>query len=216
MRKSLLVLSGACALILPVTGCSKQVNYLDYVSERRSEIYVYADDDTSVKIYCSEKEQPYKADGIKGDVCPVTEVFVTLPKNPQELDISLEGQGGEMNYRAVENCFYLSFTAEAFNKKSVDVTLTLDGESKTYTALSVKYDGVMSCDEAVLCVAENKRELFESMTSNGLFDGEIYVRLLYDEGCYYYVGIINKAEHISAFLIDGEHGKIVVSKEIDG
>ena len=75
---------------------------------------------------------------------------------------------------------------------------------------------MVSCDEAVLCVAENKRELFESMTSNGLFDGEIYVRLLYDEGCYYYVGIINKAEHISAFLIDGEHGKIVASKEIDG
>lgn len=203
-------------LLLSATACSRQVNYLDYVSERRSDVYVYRDDDTEVKIYCSQKEQPYCADGIKGELCDLIEIFVKLPKNPQELEVSVENFSGEMNYQAVDGIFYLSYTSPAFSKSAVTVTLTCDGESKSYDALSVKYEGVMSCDEAVLCVAEHAKELFDSLTENGLFDGEIYVRLLYDEGCYYYVGVCNKEKTVNAFLIDGERGKIIAKKSIQG
>ncbi len=215
MKKFVLTAAAAAVILFTVTGCAKRVDYSDYVSERRTDIFVYEDDDVSIKAYCSEKEQPYAADGIKGEMCPVVELFVSLPKNPQELNASVEGLGGEMNYRAVENCYYLSFSAQAFNKTAVDITLDYDGESKTYSALSVKYDGVMSCDEAVLCAVEYNRELFDKLTAGGLFDGEIYVRLLHDEGCYYYVGVCDKQKHITAFLIDGEHGKVITTKEID-
>ncbi|MDE6585824.1 MAG: hypothetical protein K2K80_03995 [Clostridia bacterium] len=215
MKKFIVATLALVALLFTLSGCAKQVNYLDYVSEKRCEIYIYADDDTTVTVYCCEKEQPYNADGIKGDVCPVVEIFVTLPKNPREVEVELLGHGGDMNYRSVQGDFYLSFTAEPFTQNSVDVKLTCDGESKTYSALTVKYDGVLTCEQAVLCAVENNPQLFESMTQNGLFDGEIYVRLLHDEGCYYYVGVCNKDKHISAFLIDGERGKVITTKEID-
>ena len=68
----------------------------------------------------------------------------------------------------------------------------------------------------VKCVIEHDRKLFEGLTENRLFLGEIYVRLLYDEGCYYYVGVCDKSKHVTAYLIDGEHGKVIATKDIQG
>lgn len=206
----------AVALLLPLYGCGKTIDYLNYVSEKRTDIFLYADDDLAIKIQCSQKEQPFSADGYRGDVSPLVEIFVSLPKNPETLEVSVEGHEGEMNYHAVENRFELSFSAKAFTADHVDVTLTYGGESKTYSALNVRHAGIMSCDEALKCVVEHDSGLFESLTTNRLFDGEIFVRLLYDEDCYYYVGICDKTKHITAYLIDGEHGKIIAKKELQG
>lgn len=208
-----IILSALCALcVLP--ACSKQVNYCNYISESRSDIFLYRDDTTEIKIQCSKKEQPFAADGYKGELCDLIEIYVTLAKNPQELEVQVEGLGGEMNYQAVTRQYYLSLSAAAFDKSVVEVTLTADGKAETYTALSVKDGNVMSCEKAVECVAEYASELFEGLTSNGLFDGEIFVRLLYDDGCYYYVGVCNKDKLVTAFLIDGERGKVIAKKEI--
>ncbi len=218
-RKHTLVFAftaAAAAMLLPVFGCGKSVDYTKYISEKRTEVYIYEDDTVSVNVRCSEKEQPFSADGYLGDVSPLCEIFVTLPKTPDELEVSVEGHGGEMNYQAVDKRFELSFSAEAFKKDGVDVTLTYGGESKTYTALNVKHAGVMSCEQAVNCVVEHDKALFEGLTKNNLFDGEIFVRLLYDEACYYYVGVCDKTKHITAYLIDGESGKILATKSLQG
>lgn len=216
MKKTILLLFIAALTAIGAAGCAKQVNYLDYVSEKRTNVYVYEDDEILVKVQCSYKEQPYCADGIKGAVGGLCEVFVSLPENPQKLEVGLENFGGEMSYRSVDKVYYLSFTAEPFTKNALEITLTADGNATAYTALTVIYDGVMSCDDAVLCVAEHDKTLFENLTSNGIFNGEIFVRLLYDEGCYYYVGVCDKSKRITAFLIDGEKGKVIATKEIDG
>ena len=205
-----------CAFLLFFTGCNKSVNYLSYVSEKRTNIYLYEDDNVSIKIHCVSREYPYNADGVCGQINDLIEVFVTLPKTYNEVEVSLSAGEGEMNYQAVESRYYLSFTAKELTGDSVDVTLTYDGESKTYSALSVKYAGVMSCDDAVKCVIEHDKTLFENLTQNGLFDGEISVRLLYDEGCYYYVGVCDKTKHITAYLIDGERGIVIATKDIQG
>lgn len=211
-----LIIAALCTAACLLSACGKNIDYSKYVSERRSNIYVYEDDNVKIKIYCSEKEQPYCADGIKGEVTPFCEAMVTLPKNPEEVYISFCGHEGEMNYQAVENLFYLSVSAEDFKTDEIEVTLTCNDESKTYTALSVKHSGVMTCDEAVKCVAEHDKELFASLTQNGLFDGEIFVRLLYDEGCYYYVGVCDKSKQVKAYLLEGERGIIIATKQIQG
>lgn len=219
MKKTTFLLCIALTLICALCAlpaCAKQVNYFDYVSECRSDVFLYKDDSTEIKIQCVNKEQPFSADGYKGETCDLIEIYVSLSKNPQTLEVSVETLSGEMNYQAVTRQYTLTISAAAFEKSSVEVTLTADGEKKTYTALSVKDGNVMSCEKAVACVAEHASELFEGLTSNGLFDGEIFVRLLYDEGCYYYVGLCNKEKHITAFLIDGERGKIIAKKELQG
>lgn len=216
MKKSVIFLCAAISLLTAgcFSACAAKVDYTDYISESRSDVFLYKDDEREIKLQCVNKEQPFAADGYKGETCDLVEIFVTLQKNPQELEVSVEGFGGEMNYQAVTRQYYLSYSSAPFDKSGVEVTLTADGKSETYTALSVKHDGVMSCEKAVLCVADYASELFASLVSNNIFDGEIFVRLLYDDGCYYYVGICDKSKHITAFLIDGERGKVIAKKEI--
>ena len=209
---SLVVLTALCFLC----GCGKSVDYFGYVSEKRTNIYMYSNDGLEIKIYLSEKETPYSADGIKGEVSPLTEIYVSLPKNYDEVNVSVCSVHGEMSYRAVENCYYLSVTDSGISGEKVDVTLTCGEDSNVYSVQSVLYDGVMNCNGAVNCVIDHDTKLFENLTENGIFCGEIYVRLLYDEGCYYYVGVCDRNKKINAYLVDGVRGKIIATKELEG
>lgn len=214
MKKFLYLLLAVCCTVCFLCGCGKQVNYLSFVSEKRSNIYLYSDDGFEIKIHISERETPYSADGIKGDMSSFTEIFVTLPKNYDEVNISVADISGQMNYKAVENCYYLSTSGGNISGDSIVVTLTYNGESAEYTALSVLYDGVISCDDAVKCVLEHDKDIFKSLTQKDIFLGEIFVRLLYDQGCYYYVGVCDRDKKISAYLVDGERGNIIATKQL--
>ena len=214
MKKYLLIAVGLLAAVLSLSGCSKSVKYSDYISEKRTDIYLYAGDDTEIKIYCSKREQPYAADGIKGDVSDFIEIFVSLPKNPETVEIDAGGLGGEMNFRAVENDYYLSFSAQPFKTESIEVKLDCDGKASSYTAQSVKSGALLSCEQALNCVIDHDKSLFNSLTDGNVFAGEIFVRLLYDNGCYYYVGVCDRQKNMSAYLVDGERGKIIASKKL--
>lgn len=187
MKKITVIIACICAALCLLSGCAKKVDYLTYVSEKRTDIYLYSNDGLEIKIYRSEKETPYSADGVKGEMSALTEIFVTLPENYDEVNVKAGNIEGEMNYRAVENCYYLSSSGGEIPNSNVEVNLSYGGNNQTFTAISVLYDGVISCDEAVKCVVEHNADLFASLTQNNVFCGEIYVRLLYDDGCYYYV-----------------------------
>ena len=207
-----------CTLaVCALTGCkSKKTDYTNYISEKRTNIYLYSNDGLEIKIYISEKETPYSADGIKGEVSSLTEIFVTLPKNYDEVEVKAGNVEGEMSYRSVENCYYLSSSGGNISGESVDVAIDCGGESNTYSAVSVLYGGILSCDDALKCVIEHDENLFKSMTENNIFCGEIFIRLLYDEGCYYYVGVCDRNKKINAYLVDGERGRIIATKELNG
>ena len=194
MKKFLFTAIVICLCAVFLGGCKKEVDYFNYVSEKRDNIYLYSDDNIEIKVYSLERENPYSADGIKGDITSLCEVYVRLPKN-------------------YENCYFLSFSDEKFESESVPVTLTYDNKSTDYTAASVLYDGVISCRDAVKCVIEHANDLFKSLTDGKIFTGEIYVRLLFDDGCYYYVGVCDRNKKITAFLVDGERGKVIASHE---
>ena len=214
MKKFLLLFLTATVALFLFSGCKKQVDYLNYISEKRSNIYLYADDEYEIKIQVSQREVPYSTDGIRGEVSGFCEIFVTLPKNYDEVEIHAGNIEGEMNYRAVENCYYLSQSDGNIAGDSVLVTLTFNGESKEFTVISVLYDGVITCEEAVKCAIDYDGALFKSLTNKDIFLGEIFVRLLYDDGCYYYVGVCDRNKKITAYLIDGERGTVIATKEL--
>ena len=216
MKKITVIIACICAALCLLSGCAKKVDYLTYVSEKRTDIYLYSNDGLEIKIYRSEKETPYSAGGVKGEMSALTEIFVTLPENCDEVNVKAGNIEGEMNYRAVENCYYLSSSGGEIPNSNVEVNLSYGGNNQTFTAISVLYDGVMNCEQAVKCVIDYNTELFKSMTTDKLFDGEIFVRLLYDEGCYYFVGVCDKNSKITAYLVDGERGKIIAQREING
>lgn len=206
----------AIAAILPLAGCNVQTDYTRYISEKRSEVYLYKDDTIDITVNCVSREQPYNADGICGNMCDIVEIFVKILPVPESVEIALGDYSGEMNYEAVQTRFTAIYSAPAFKTDGIDVTLTVDGKENNYRVLSVLDSGVMSCEQALNCAVEYDRELFKSLTRKRDFAGEIYVRLLYDDGCYYYVGVCDRDKNITAYLLDGGIGKVIATKKISG
>ncbi len=214
MKRFIIAALFAATAIAGLSACSSQIDYTKFISEKRSEIYLYSDDEIDFKIYCTEREQPYVSDGICGEPCSLAEIFASFPVPPETLEAKVGNFSGEMNYEAVNKRFTLTFSAEPFSADGVDVTLTFDGKEKTFRALNVAGKDTISCGDAVRFAAEYDGELFKSLTRKNGFGGEIYVRLLYDDGCYYYVGVCDREKNVSAYLLDGTSGKVISHKKL--
>lgn len=213
MKKLILAAATAAALCPFIAGCSSTPDYYSFVSEERSGLYLYAEDGFLFKIHCTLRETPYLSDGIKGEVTPIIEFFFTPDKTYNEVEIEAGNFRGEMNYQAVTKSYYLSFTGDNFNSDGVDVKLTLDGKETAFKAANALYDGVIDARTALKCVTEYDKELFASLSERRAFKGEIYIRLLYDDGCYYYVGVCDREGSVTAYLVDGENGRVIAQKK---
>ncbi|MBO5328693.1 MAG: hypothetical protein J6B04_05930 [Clostridia bacterium] len=214
MRKFLTATLFLVIFTFSLCGCFKKIDYTDYVSESRTTIYIYCDDEISVKIYCGNKESPYCADGIKGKVESFTEILVKFLNNPKSVNITCDNICGEMNYNAVKNAFYLSDGVKIPPLDDLLFKLEVDGKAYEYKATNVTLNGVISKETALNCVIEYDGETFEQLTEHGLFNGEIFIRILYDEGCYYYVGVCDTQGKIKAYLLDGVYGKIIAERNL--
>lgn len=203
----------AAASAAVLAGCNAAPDYTQYISEKRSEIYLYKDDIAEISVHCVSREQPYNADGICGDMCDLIEVFVKISPVPDAVGLTLGDYSGEMNYEAVDERFTASYSAPAISADGVDVALDFNGETHTYRALGVLDSGTMTCEQALLYAEQYDGELFKSLTNRRAFEGEIYVRLLFDEGCYYYVGVCDRQKNITAYLLDGGTGKVIATKK---
>lgn len=211
--KRVLILAAAAAC-MAAAGCAKdEVDYAGYISENRYDIYLYSGGGAEIKIYCSEKESPFIADGIKGNVNALTEIFLQFDESYDEVYVtSANFTGGDASYLTVKGCWYLSFSGYQ-QGESISLTANCDGESREYTLCSVLYDGVMGAEEALKCAVEYDGATFDGLTKNGIFYGEIFLRLLYDAGkCYRYVGVCDRDAKITAYLLDGETGRVIAER----
>lgn len=203
----------ACLFLL--CSCAKKTDYYSYVSEYRHDIYLYEDDGASLKIYLSDKETPYACDGIKGAMTSVCEIYYFCENTPNEVTIDLQGLGGEMNYLSVSRTFYLSFNCTQDFGTQAEATLTVDGKQLNITANNVREEGTIDGAAALKCVTEYDGELFASLTNKGNFLGEIGIRLLYDEGCYYYIGVSDRNGRTNAYLLDASDGRVISERQFD-
>ena len=216
MRKFILFLvaTASTVLLLFAAACGGEADYSSFISEKRTAVYLYEDDDLSVKLHYSLREEPYVSDGFKGELTNVCEVFVHFSQSPDKVDVLFDdGRGGEMNYMSVTDSFYLSFSG-TFEGDKINIKLSWGNSTKTVEAQSVTYDGVISCEQALKCATEYDSETFAALTDKQNFLGEIYVRLLSDAGkCYYYVGVCDREGNISAYLVDGENGNVIAERK---
>lgn len=209
MKKFLLSLVLSVPALFFFSGCKKSVDYFSYVSEYRKSVYFYEDDFLSVKIYSVDKETPYALDGFKGDVSNVTEVFFEYKSGANEVEIELLGQSGEMSWLAVTRNFYLSFSGANLSGASIPVTLNIDGKEKKVDVFNVAEEGVIDGKTALNCVREYDGDAFNELTDGKTFAGEILIRLIYDDGCFYYVGLCNREAQVHAYLVNGTDGRII-------
>ena len=198
-------------------SCNKKIEYFDYVSELRSNIFLAKTEEFSLRIHATMKESPYSTDGIPRECFSRMEAYLLAPEGDKTVRLSLQidgqTQGGEMSYDNVKGEYYYACPLDVSTLSSIPCVIEY-GESKTeLVASSVLTEKTITPQAALEKVKTQNAELFSAMTDKYGFAGEIYIRLLYEDAPYYYVGVINRQGGCHAFLMNAETGKILAKRE---
>ena len=215
-----LILTLLCLLLIGIVlgGCSRSVDLTEYVSEYRNNLFVYQGESFSVKAQNVEKEHPYVADGYKGEITHRAELYIAAPPKTQNCKIFFIADGiehsGEASYDNVKKQFYYSCAADLSNTETLPLRLTFDESEQEITLASVKTHDLMELKELLNTLQQAEPELLKTLTHDNEFAGELYVRLLYEDAPYYYVGVVDRSGNITAVLMDGKTGKILAKRTV--
>ncbi len=203
--------------LLPLLGCQKSVEYFDYVSELRSNIFLAQTETLSLRIFAVKKETPYLADGIPQESSPRFEAYLVAPSGDKTVNLTFsvggKDYGGEMSFDNVKREYFYFCTLDISAEKEISCALSYDGEEVAMRAVSVLTANALSPKTALSGVVKENQALFEGMTDKYGFAGEIYLRLIYEDSPYYYIGVIDREGKMNAFLLNAESGKILAKRE---
>ena len=211
----------ALCFFLPLLlgGCTQNVEYFDYVSELRNNIFLAEHGDLQLRIYSVTKEYPYAADGVAHEQTARTEVYLLSPDGTKNYTFRLqnggEEYGGELAYDNVKSEYFLSFTLDVSAEKELPCILTCGEEKISLTASSVLRNETLSPKDILSNVYTCAPEVFDSLTDKHGFAGEIHLRLLYEDAPYYYVGVIDRNGTIHCFLVNAANGKVLAQRKND-
>ena len=207
------------AIVCAVTvGCQKnEVDYYAYVSELRSNILLAEEEEFSLRVYAVEKEYPYATDGIKRETTKRTEIYLLTPSGEKTCNLSFEVDGkeygGEMSFNNVKTEYYFSCSLDASTLQELQCNITFGETEKQLLAKTVKTENTLTPKKILQTLQNKEKELFSSLTDEYGFAGEIYLRLIFEETPYYYVGVIDRNGKITAFLINAENGNILAKRQ---
>ena len=219
-KKRLLRMFALCilsALIFLFPACKKETDYFSYVSELRENILLAKTETLSLRAYAVQKEIPYETDGIARETSTRAEIYLTAPSGDKTCLLSFtiadQTYGGEMSYDNVKAEYYYSCTLDISSLSELSFDVEYGEEQVTLHAISVKTERTLPPKTLLQSLQKTETELFESMTDKYGFAGEIYLRLLYEDAPYYYVGVIDRNGKITAFLLNAETGKILAKRQ---
>ncbi len=206
-----------CVFGFFLSACEKKIDYFQYVSELRNNIFLAQTENISLRIYSVAKETPYMADGIPKEVSTRTEVYLITPSGDKTCNLSFtvngKNYGGEMSYDNVKAEYYYSCTLDSSEFTEITCEIEYGESSMQLNALSVLKNNTLSPKEILNTVLLAETNLFESLTDKYGFAGEIYLRLIYEDAPYYYLGVIERNGKVNAFLVNAQTGKILARRQ---
>jgi hypothetical protein len=199
------------------SACSKSINYFDYVSELRSNIFIAKTEAFTLRIYAVSKESPYTTDGVPRETFTRMEAHLIAPEGDKvtkiRFKINEDFHEGEMSYDVVKGEYYYACPIDVSTQKELICQINYGEAQIELTATSVITPSTISPQAALNKIQAEKGELFSSLTDKYGFAGEIYLRLLFEDSTYYYVGIIDRQGNCTAFLMNAETGKILAERQ---
>lgn len=196
-------------------ACGNKCDYTDYLSDVRSDLFCAETENFSVTLSCVSREYPYVSDGVASAKTDLVEIVLKSESGGTYEIYILDDTvwGGEMSFRNVSGDYYYSRGTERFPEGSVSLRVVRNGkEETTVTATSVKNENTLSVDGALSSAIQAEGDTVGALTKDGLFYGEIYVRLLRRDKNYYYVGIVDKTGRTVSLLLDAETGEVLARR----
>ena len=215
LLKSFLLLLSLLTFVV-FSACKKEVDYLPYVSEIRSNILLANDGAFALRVYAVNKENPYIPDGIPHETNTRVEIYLTAPEGKEACKIffTFDGQeyGGEMSYDNVKAEYFFSCTLDVSKVKTLPCRVEYGARQLELNALTIRKNDTLNTQGILKALQTAEPDIFTSLTDQYGFAGEIYIRLIYEENPYYYIGIIDRNGNINAFLLNAQTGKLLAKR----
>ncbi len=217
---SIISVSTLCVFFLLFSGCSKNNSEYDKViSEIRDNVYVATVDEWSFCAVSGEREKNYKIDGVANGreeffILSVEGVFASAPTC--SFTINDKTYSGTMKKHPFNNSY--SYEVNVKNKTSeVQVSLQCALETIQTTLKSVKTQNTKTYEQALSKAKSELKNTINKHLKNGVFNGEVYVRLIanpveHDDRYFWYVAFYKSENECYSILMDSESGEVVASK----
>ena len=216
-KNRLFLLLFTCIFLLFFTACGKKVEPYDYVSELRDNILLAETDGFAFRAYAVTRENPYVSDGVAMEASSRCEIYLVAPSGDKEctLSFTVNGKqyGGEMSYDNVKAEYYFFCTLNISALRELPCSVVYGETELTFSAQSVVQQDTLTPKAALEALNAAENELFASMTDRYGFAGEIYIRLLYEDAPFYYIGVIDKNGKTTAFLLNAQTGKVLAKRQ---
>ena len=118
-----------------------------------------------------------------------------------------------MSYDNVKEEYFFSVSADVSTLRSLDVRIRFGNEEISLTARTIKTEPTLAPREILEKLKENEPTVFETLTNENGFVGEINLRLISDDSPYYYVGLIEKSGKTRAYLLTSDTGRVLAKRE---
>lgn len=221
MKKIACILLALAACILPA-GCAATPDLTEYVSEYRSSIYEGTEGGYTVFASFTRREYPYRADGNVGEMQELFEIALTAPDNTRvyhiEYTVAGETHSADLAFDSVRLAHTASLSMPEPTEESITFTVR-DAEDTNVQPLAIKAaclrpQGALNLPDLLDRVRTAEEERFSALSSGHSFAGELYVRLLCENGAsYYYIGLTDRSGHTYSMLADAGTGEIVATRE---
>ncbi len=169
-----------------------------------------------MKIYSVVKESPYRADGVAQPTAPRFEAYLVAPSGDRTTTLSFRANdkeyGGEMSYDNVKGEYFYACALDVSTLSAVECKFLYGEDEIVLTAQSVLTESTLSPQSVLKKLQAESPQTFSALTDEYGFAGEIYLRLIYEDTPFYYVGIIDREGNIQAFLLNAQTGKILARR----
>lgn len=220
IKKSLLSLFLVFFSLFPfiaLNSCSQKIDYFDYLSELRDNLLYANTEELSLRIYSVKKETPYAMDGIKKECSKRAEIYLITPEGDKDCFISFtvneKEYSGDMSYDNVKREYYFICSANLSMEKEIVCKIVYGEKELELCAKSVLDNQTLSPKNALSILVKEEKTLFTALTDKYGFLGEIHLRLIHEDGVYYYIGIIDKNKQTYAYLLNAKTGKILAKRK---
>ena len=204
--------------LLPVLAACGKYDYSKHVSDERSDLFIAQTEEFTLTVACVDREYPFNADGVASTRTKTVEVVLAEAElSGAEYEVYfLEDvpRGGDMSFRSVTGDYFYSRGTERFPEESISLRVVKDGQPQDILATTVKNEHTLTTIEALEKATAAEQESLTRMTVDGVFRGEIHVRLLRRDTNYYYVGFVNEKGGTIALLLDGETGEVLARRTV--
>jgi len=211
MKKTGVLIFAIIACVLFFAACSTPMEkYEAYISELRDNVFTAESVNYSVQIITGKREEPFVMDGHAGAVREFTVITLNPKAGEGKYSYRVTINGSEFAGKFLPHPFAKTYSAD-IEARSFDseilLSITVNGNSETLTAKSVKTDNMIPAAKAVEIAEKRLKHRIDDFWANGTLNAEIYVRLISNPidnsgGYYWYVAFIGAGQTIYAVLIE--------------